>query len=435
MQNTTTGRLRGALQPQVAKREFWAWALYDFANSGYTTVVLTSVFGAYFVGVVAEGATWGTLAWTLTLSLSYLLIMLSMPALGAWVDRRGRKRFLLFTSTLGCVLGTLLLAGANHGTLWWAMAFLVLSNYCYCVGEAVIASFLPTIAKPEALGRVSGWGWGFGYCGGMLTLGLSLVLVVLGEQRGWVASEYVPWVMVLTAVVFGVAAIPAFLWLKEPTAITDTAQQHGWFAHIQHAYKESRAHFPDLYRLLCCCACYQAGISVVITLSSVYATQVMGFEMGQTMLLIFTVNIAAALGALVFGSVQDAIGHRLALMLTLLGWLVMIVVASFTTSVTGFWIAAALAGLCIGSSQSAGRAMVGALTPHGRLGEFYALWSFAVQLAAVVGPLSYGIVVWVSQGNQRLALLLTGLFFIVALIVLRKVDFMRGVQHAQHAGE
>lgn len=92
MQNTT-GRLRGALQPQVAKREFWAWALYDFANSGYTTVVLTSVFGAYFVAVVAEGATWGTLAWTLTLSLSYLLIMLSMPALGAWVDRRGRKRF------------------------------------------------------------------------------------------------------------------------------------------------------------------------------------------------------------------------------------------------------------------------------------------------------------------------------------------------------
>ncbi|MGG4604438.1 MFS transporter [Paenalcaligenes sp. Me131] len=434
MQNTT-GRLAHTLQPQVRKREFWAWAMYDFANSGYTTVVLTSVFGAYFVGVVAEGAAWGTLAWTLTLSLSYLLIMLSMPALGAWVDRRARKRFLLFASTVGCVVGTLFLAGAGPGALWWAMVFLVLSNYCYCVGEAVVASFLPTIAKPGALGRVSGWGWGFGYFGGMLTLGLSLFVVVMGEDKGWLASQYVPWVMVLTAAVFSVAAIPAFLWLKEPAAATETIASHNWFAHIRRAYIESREHFPDLYRLLCCCACYQAGISVVITLSSVYATQVMGFNMGQTMMLIFTVNIAAAIGALTFGSVQDAIGHKIALTLTLFGWLVMVVVASVTTSVTGFWIAAALAGVCIGSSQSAGRAMVGGLTPPGRQGEFYALWSFAVQLAAVVGPLSYGIVAWVSQGNQRLALLFTGLFFIVALMWLRQVDFVRGVRQAAHTGD
>lgn len=433
--HNTSGRLAQTLQPHVQKREFWAWAMYDFANSGYTTVVLTSVFGAYFVGVVAQGAAWGTLAWTLTLSLSYLLIMLSMPALGAWVDRRARKRMLLFTSTVGCVLGTMLLAGAHEGTLWWAMVFLVLSNYCYCVGEAVIASFLPTLAKPEALGRVSGWGWGFGYFGGMLTLGLALVVVVVGEQQGWNASRYVPWVMVLTAVVFSVAAIPSFLWLKEPVPVVVMSTGRGWFAQIVHAWQESRQHFPDLYRLLCCCACYQAGISVVITLSSVYATQVMGFEMGQTMLLIFTVNIAAAMGALTFGSVQDALGHRLALTITLLGWLLMIGVASATTSAAGFWAAAALAGLCIGSSQSAGRAMVGALTPTGRQGEFYALWSFAVQLAAVVGPLSYGVVVWVSQGNQRLALLLTGVFFIVALVWLRQVDFMRGVQQAKHAGE
>ena len=146
------------LNPGVAKREVWAWAMYDFANSGYTTVILTAVFSTYFVGVVGARASWATLAWTAALSLSYLLIMLTMPTLGARADARAAKRRLLFASTVGCVGATLALTQAGPGDVWLALVAIVISNYCYCVGESVVAAFLPELARPAALGRVSGWG-------------------------------------------------------------------------------------------------------------------------------------------------------------------------------------------------------------------------------------------------------------------------------------
>src|SRR5690606_34545849 len=132
----------------------WAWAMYDFANSGYTTVVLTTVFSAYFVGVVAAGKTWGTLAFTVALSVSYLLIMLTMPSIGERADARAGKRRALFLSTIGCVAATLGLALVGPSDIVLGMIIIALSNYCYCVGESIIGAFLPEIAKPEALGRV-----------------------------------------------------------------------------------------------------------------------------------------------------------------------------------------------------------------------------------------------------------------------------------------
>lgn len=416
---------RAAVNPGVSKREVWAWAMYDFANSGYTTVVLTTVFSAYFVGVVAAGKSWGTLAFTAALSFSYLMVMLSMPALGARADARAGKRRLLFTSTLGCVIATLLLAFAGPGDIVWGLLIIALSNYCYCVGESIVAAFLPEIARPEALGRVSGWGWSFGYFGGMLTLGLSLALVSWAAGRNEPASEYVPHVMVLTAVIFAVAAIPSFLFLRERTPPSHQPTQ-GVLARLRTAWSDTRLHFADFRLLLLCGACYHAGISVVITLSAVYATEAMGFTMSQTMMLVFTVNIAAASGAFLFGYVQDRIGHKVALSITLVGWIVMILMAYAAVEVWLFWLAATLAGLCMGTSQSAGRAMVGALAPEKRLAEFYSLWTFATQLAAVVGPLCYGLVTWVTDGNHRMALLFTGLFFIAGLAVLTRLDFARG---------
>lgn len=415
------------LQPGVSRREVWAWAMYDFANSGYTTVVLTTVFSAYFVGVVAAGKDWATLAFTAALSVSYLAIMLTMPGLGARADARAAKKRLLVLSTAGCVAATLLLTQASPGAVAVSLLALAVSNYFYCMGDSLIASFLPEIARPDALGRVSGWGWSFGYVGGMLTLGLSLLIVAIATQRGLGAADYVPYVMAVTALVFALAAIPSLVWLKERTPASGLPAV-GMLARLRRAWYETRTDYPDFRMLLLCGGCYHAGISVVITLSAVYATQVMGFEMAQTMLLIFTVNIGAAAGAFAFGHVQDRMGHKRALGMTLCGWILMVLIAFSAVQAWVFWIAATLAGLCMGTSQSAGRAMVGAMAPQYRPAEFYSLWTFAVQAAAVVGPLSYGVVTWVTGGQHRLALLFTGLFFVAGLLVLTRVDFERGVK-------
>lgn len=426
----TTERSAGLVQtlsPGVKRREFWGWAFYDFANSGYTTVVLTTVFNTYFVSVVAAGQSWSTLALTAALSLSYLAVMLTMPFLGAYADARQRKRRVLFFSTAGCICATALLAIVGPGMVWPALLILAVSNYFYCVGESVVAAFLPELARPESLGRVSGWGWGFGYFGGMLALGLSLVLAFVASARGLEASAYVPWVMLLTACLFAVCAIPAFLFLKERSPATHRRRPSPW-QQLSASWFDIRRNFPDFLRLLVCGAFYQAGIAVVITLAAVYATEAMGFSMQQTMLLVFVVNIAAAAGALVFGHLQDQIGHKKALAITLLVWMLMVILAWQATQVWVFWLAAVLAGLCMGTSQSAGRAMVGAMAPAGRLAEFYALWTFAIQLAAVVGPFSYGLVTWLTDGNHRQALLCTGAFFVAGFWVLQKIDFAQGVQ-------
>src|SRR5690606_21051403 len=190
------------LNTGVKRREVLAWAMYDFANSGYTTVVITTVFSTYFVSVVAQNKDWATLAFTFALSVSYLAVMLTMPALGAQADATAGKRRLLFTSTLGCVLSTAALYFAAPGAVVLALVLLAVSNYCYCVGESVVAAFLPELAQPHAFGRVSGWGWGFGYFGGMLALGLSLALVSWASEMGREAPDYVPWVMLLTAAIF-----------------------------------------------------------------------------------------------------------------------------------------------------------------------------------------------------------------------------------------
>jgi UMF1 family MFS transporter len=421
-----SNRLVRTLAPGVRIVEVWAWAMLDFASSGYTTVVLTAVFSAYFVGVIAAGATWATLAWTSSLSVSYLLVMLTLPKWAAMADAHAGKRRLLFTSVVGCVFGTLLLSRAGPGDLWFAACALVLSNYCFSLGESAIASFLPELAQREALGRVSGWGWGLGYLGGLLSLAVALVIVTQGAEQGLGVERIVPWVMLTIAGLFLLATLPAWFWLKERTVATRKKAASTCVA-LRQTWVEISSCFPEFRRFLLCIVSYQAGISVVITLAAVYAEQVMGFQMTQTIALIAVVNIAAGVGALLFGRVQDRLGHQRALQVTLIGWVLTSVSAFLAVQAWLFWVAACLAGICMGTSQSAGRAMVGMMAPTGRLSMFYGLWTFATQLAAAIGPLVYGLITWVSGGNQRLAMLCTAFFFIFALWVLGRLSLSRAM--------
>jgi len=425
-----------ALNPGVARREVFGWAMYDFANSGYTTVVLTAVFNAYFVGVVADGADWGTLAWTLILGVSNALVMLATPVLGAWADARAAKKLLLVATTVGCVLATVALAGVGRGDLWLAVVAIVVSNFCYAIGEQLTAAFLPELAQRKAMGRVSGWGWSLGYFGGMLTLGLSLGYVIWAQGQGLPATHFVPVTMLITAVVYALASLATFALLKEravPQPVSVRGAVSTALQRLRHTWHEARR-FEDFRWLLACAVFYQAGIAVVIALAAIYAEEVLGFKQTQTMALIFLVNIASAAGAFAFGYWQDRIGHRKALGLTLWGWVLMTVLAMAATTPGPFWVAAVLAGLCMGSSQSAGRALAGLFAPPDRLAEFYGLWTFATRASAIVGPITYGLVTWLTGGNHRLGILSTGLFFVVGLLLLRRIDVARGQAAAMASG-
>jgi UMF1 family MFS transporter len=164
----------------------------------------------------------------------------------------------------------------------------------------------------------------------------------------------------------------------------------------------------------------------VVALAAVYAQEAMGFTTRDTLVLIILVNITAAAGALAFGNLQDRLGHVRTLSLTLLGWIAAVVLAWAAEGPALFWAAANLVGLCLGSSQSAGRALVGYLSPPSRTAEFFGLWGVAVKLSSILGPLTYGAVTWMTQGNHRVAILATGLFFIAGMVILSGIDAGRG---------
>lgn len=420
----------------VRKREVVAWALFDFANSGYTTVVLTAIFNAYFVAVIAgemvnDGDT-ATLLWTFTTSISYLLVLLSSPVIGAIADYSANKKRFLIITALACIGFTLLLASAGEGDVVLAVIGVIVATYMFAAGESLIAAFLPELVPAREMGRISGYGWAVGYIGGLLVLGLCLIYIEWAKARGLAASHYVSVSLVITAACFALGALPAFLWLQERAQAGEKLTLAGYvrtgFERLGKTIKHVR-HYQDLFRFLLILSIFYCGIYIVVTLAAIYAQQVMGFDTVDNIKLILVVNITAAVGAFAFGHIQDRIGSIRTLAITLLLWIVALVIAYNTHDRTEFWIAANLIGLAMGSSQSAGRALVGQFSPPSHSAEFFGLWALATKLAAVVGPLSYGAVTYIT-GDHRQAILVTTLFFVAGLVLLVTVNEKRGQEAA-----
>jgi UMF1 family MFS transporter len=415
--------------------------MYDFANSGYTTVVLTAIFNAYFVGVLSAAADsnndgTGTLLWSLTIGAANTLILVTAPVLGAIADFSAAKKKILAFSTVGCIGMTALLGFTGPNELFLSMFLLAGSAFLFGTGENLIAAFLPEIAPPEKIGKVSGFSWALGYIGGLLVLGLCILYIEAVKPIGHTAEQYVPVTLWITALVFALASAPTFLFLKEraqpdrgdsPSSIVAYARIG--FSRLHETIRH-RHQFRDMFRFLFSLSIFSCGVYTVIVIAAIYAQEVMHFTTTENIIMIMVVNITAAAGAFVFGLFQDRLGARRTLELTLLIWILAITIAWLGDTRTQFWIAANLIGLAMGSSQSAGRAMVGLFTPENRQAEFFGLWGLSIKLAAIIGPMSYGLIAWYSNGDHRQAIFSTLMFFIIGLLLLLTVNEKRGRQAA-----
>jgi UMF1 family MFS transporter len=320
------------------------------------------------------------------------------------------------------------MALVGRGDLWLAIALIVASNFFFGTGENLVAAFLPELSRSRTLARVSGWGWSLGYLGGLLSLGASLAYITWAQARGETAAAAVPVTMLITAALFAAASIPTFVFLRErarPQAADHRRLIAQSLRRVRETWREA-SRYRDLAWFLACIVVYQAGIQTVITLAAVYAEQAMGFTTRDTLFLILVVNVMAAAGAFAFGYVQDRVGHVRMLAATLGGWLLAIVFAWSARGPALFWVAATLVGICLGSSQSGGRALVGYLSPAPKRAEFFGLWGLAVKLSSILGPITYGIATWMSRGDHRLAILVTGVYFVLGAFMLANVDAERG---------
>ena len=425
-------------QHPAGRGELAAWAFYDFANSGYTTVVLTTIYSAFFVAVVAASLDEvspgsATLAWTLSIALANLIVLVSGPIIGAIADHRGCKKPFLLASSVLCIGSTALLAFTGPDSLPMAILLLVLSAVAFSLGENLIAAFLPEIAHSEGMGRVSGYGWSLGYFGGLLTLGVCLAYINWAEGQGHEAIDYVPVTLLLTAFIFAVTAAPTFIWLRErampmPALANVSYLRFGMYqvvTTLRHA-----AALPDLFRFLCSLTLFQAGVATVVVVAAIYAQEVMGFGSQQLIVLIMVVNLTAAVGAFLFGYAQDHFGSEPSLIAALVVWILAIGVAYFADTPADVWIAGNLIGLSMGATQAGGRALIGRLTPARRNAEIFGLWGLASRAAAIIGPVSYGVVSEFSGGDHQAALLSTLALFVAGLLVLFSVSESRGMAAA-----
>ncbi len=403
------------LKPGVKPSEVFSWASYDFANSGYSTVVLTAIFNAYFVGVVTNNESWSTLAWTLVITLSNLISIGVIPLISARADKNANKKQWLCLVTLICVTSTGALGWSQSGDFLWASIFVILSNIAFNAGVVLNSAFLSELALPKSFGRISGWGWSFGYLGGIVCLGLCLMMVEAQKHEG--AEVYVGSCMLITALIFLLGSLPMFFCVRERSKPLVVQEKHP-FEELKDTVREVIKENKNFAWLCLSGVFYQAGIAVVVTLSAVYAQIVMKFSTAETILLILIVNFTAAFGAFALGFLHDIIGHKKNLILTILIWILTVVLAGFSESKTMFWVSANFAGIAMGSSQSSGRAMVASLVSKNKLAQFYSLWNVAVWVANVLGPITYGVITWMTGGNHRMAILVTGLFFVMGLLAL-----------------
>jgi UMF1 family MFS transporter len=431
------------MTPRATRKEILGWAMFDFANQAYTLLIITVIFGDLFTRVIVgdPGGDYrlGNLLWSLSLATSYLLVVLSAPVLGAVMDLTAcRKRF-LFISYLATVFSTALLYFVAPGYVLLGVLLIIVSNYAYSIGESFIASFLPDLGPPQELGRISGFGWALGYVGGLVATGLALLF--LGEVS-LENFDNVRWVGPFAAAFFLLAAIPTFLWLRERGMASAPVAKGFWrlgMRRVRATLAELQG-FRDLAVYLLSAFFAMSGIYIIIAFTFIYGAQVIGWDEKMRVLTFITVQVTATLGALLFGYAQDRFGGRRIYNFTLLFWISAILLIWWTPELTGklnraghdwqmqqvFLVVAIAAGLCLGATQSASRAIVGQLTPRARAAEFFGFWGLSHKLAAILGLLGVGLLqVWAGLQN---AILLCALFFALAFIVSLFVDVRRGRQ-------
>jgi len=418
--------------PPAGPKELWAWCLYDFANSSFTTLILTVAYSVYFIQVVAHDLGGGAAerVWFWGYAVSMLLAALLSPPLGALADARAIKRPLLIGSTLVCVACTALLAVVERGDIRLGLVLFGLANIAFELGFLFCSAFLVEITTPATMGRLSGYGWGLGYAGGLVSLALAYPFIT-----GGFAEENLPLYrasFAVTAGFFLTASLPTLFWLRERAVPQPSvAGAPAWrdaFARLG-ATAGTLARYRDLLWFFVAYLIYTDAINTVIVASAIFANKVLDFSPGDLIIYFLITQVTAGLGAVGFGLLADRIGSARTISLTLIVWIGIAAAASVVRTHAQFYAIGLVAGAVLGANQATSRALIGRFTPPGKQGELFGFFTVIGKFAAVLGPVVYGeVTAW--SGSQRWAVLSMALFFLVGLLVFQRVDEQRGMAAA-----
>lgn len=413
-------------------RAVLAWCLYDFGNSAFTTVVVTFLYATFFTKAFAPDENAGTALWSRGVTVTALTVACLSPIVGALADRGGHRKALLGLFTALCVAGTTLLYFVlpGHERASTALAVFVVANVAFEMACVLYNAFLPDLAAPERIGRVSGYGWALGYVGGIAALLLALPLVQpevppLGLDAS--TGQPVRLTALIVAAWFTLFALPLFFVVREDRSRASprgTPLVRAAFRQLAETLKAVRQH-RQVVRFLVARLVYNDGLVTIFAFGGIYAAGTFGFSLSKLIAFGLLLNVTAGLGALAFGFLDDLLGGKRTILITLFALVLTTLASLLTTSEPVFWVCGALLGIFVGPNQSASRSLMGRFVPAEKENEFFGFFAFSGKATAFLGPLLLGVLTEAFD-SQRAGFAVVIGFFVVGGWLLLGVDETEG---------
>ena len=401
------------------RKEVFAWSLYDFANQPFTTIIITFIYSAFFTKVIAENEQIGTTMWASSIALTAIIVAILSPILGAIADSGGYRKFFLILFTWVSAVFSILLYFPEAGDTLLALTLFVIANIAFEMGTVFCNSYLPDLSNSKNSGSISGFAWGIGFVGGLIALFLSLFLFpdldAIGIRR----------INILVGVWFLVFSIPTILFVKDRKK--EKFRKHhilDSFASIRKTFR-TVSYYKTISQFLIARLFFNDGLVTIFALGGIYAVGTLDFTFNEVMQLGIVLNLAAGIGSFVFGYIEDKIGVKkiinISLFVLTFSTLLAFVAPYFLFQKEIFWVAGVLIGLMVGPNQSCSRSLMAQLTPKEKQNEFFGFFALTGKATSFLGPLLFGIVT--SMYNQQMALWIIILLFVIGFILFNRIQF------------
>ncbi|MBE37250.1 MAG: MFS transporter [Flavobacteriales bacterium] len=418
------------------KKEVFAWSMYDFANQPFTTLIVTFIFSAFFTESLAANNQEGTYLWSLGIAITAIFVSITSPILGALADAGGYRKFFLIFSSYLCVAATICLyffkpgqtfdiLGLNIDVAILALITFIIANIGFEFGTVFCNSYLSDLSTKKNIGKISGYAWGLGFVGGLISLAISFILLDLNNV------DNIRFINLLVAGWFVLFSIPTFF------LVSDRKPERGIQKHFKQSLSSIRDSFNNIskhksiLRFLLARLFYNDALITIFAFGGIYAAGTLQFSFNEILILGVVLNISACIGSFLFGFLEDRIGVKKMLTITLWALFFATILAflaplltnynQLITPKTLFWVAGVIIGLMQGPNQSGSRSLMARLTPEDKKNEFFGFYAFSGKATAFIGPLFFGILTRIFE-TQQAGLVIIFIFFLIGIVIFRPLE-------------
>ncbi len=384
------------------------WCFYDFANSPFTTIVVTFIYSAYFASGIMSNEAMGQVYWGNTVTICAIIIAFLSPIMGAAADQGGyRKSFLLFWTWI-CIIFSVLLFFPQKGDIYTALILFSVANIAFEMGCVFCNAYVSDISSSNNMGKISGYGYAFGYLGGLLALVFGLFTIAMPEQPMFGISledgENYRAMNILVAIWLFIFSLPTFLWIDK-----DKRKKNLNFNLIKDSFNQLKNTFRDIkkikntFRFLIARLFYNDALITIFSFGGIIAKSIYGFELQKMLIFGILLGIAAGMGAFLMGYIDDYIGPKKTIQISNILLIIATIMVVFINDESIFWIAGFMVGFASGPNQSSSRSLMSKLSPKDKQNEFFGFFAFSGKITAFLGPFLLAQVTYFSLNQLKLS--------------------------------